>query len=592
MRQDILDKVSAAHDAFSDAYDDMHAYDEIYNMEWEGIEGLVGKPGAVMFTDPLGHDLVTQATNIFDTHNPKWDVIPRGPNDSDNAARYEAWLTWHFAQANKHGASEPFGAMFRHVNLYNRVAAQLEFHKEKGYEYCPFQIIVHDPKAVCYEMGRSGPIWVSVVDNILARDVKSHWHGYEKDKDVSKALKKIQDLIDDDDEARLIYIDYTDNDIRYVVCWLTSDETVPETFGDEQPDDVIVIVDKDNKKGFVNWAISVGTNDPLLYTLHKGGLWKNINQSETIKRFTAYRRAIYPLGIETGVGEDIVVDFTADGDSTIKVPPGKQFQPTIPPPLDPAFNELSAQDRGLASRSVGLENLSGIQSASNVQFATINALIQLRLSQLEDNKRCFERAGEQLARIMFRYMNESDDMVVGYVAEDRDGMKRGEEIGFDKDAFARMENLFANCILLPNNPTDKLQRMNMITMAKQAGLPIPDDEMLEGMGYGAPEALKERWEKQVIEMAVLEAIKLGIVEGERMKLQMQAQAAQMQMQQQMQQQQMAQMQGAQSPDQGAPAFDATSGQGFNAGQGGQAPMAQGGMTRGVVEGDTGSGPMQ
>jgi len=592
MRQDVIDKISNAHDAMSDVFEDMRSYDDIYTMEWDGIAGLIDKPGAVMFTDPIGHDLVTQATNIFDTHNPKWDVIPRGPNDADNAAKYEAWLTWHFGQANKHGSSEPFGAMFRNVNLYNRVVAQLEFHKEPGYAYCPFQIIVHDPKAVVYEMGRNGPIWVSVVDNIAARDVRSHWDAFEKDKQTGSALKKIDKLIESDPEARLIYIDYTDDDIRYVLCWLTGDETLADLLDQSlAPKDEIVIVDKENKKGFVNWAISVGTNDPLLYTLHKGGLWKNINQSETIKRFTAYRRAIYPLGIETGVGEDIVVDFTADGDSTIKVPPGKQFQQTIPPPLDPAFNELSAQDRALAQGSTGLSSLGAIQSASNVQFATINALIQLRLSQLEDNKRCFERAGEQLARIMFRYMKGMDDMVVGYAMADGKGMMRGEEIGMNKDMFARMENLFATCVLMPNNPTDKLQRMNMITMALQSGLAIPQDEMIEGLGYGNPDALKTRWEKQILEQAALEAMKINVVEGAKMKLQLEVQKAQMEMQVQAQQQAV-QAQGQAPPEQTAPAFAATSGQGFNAGQGGQAPMAQGGMTRSQVEGDTGYGPPQ
>jgi len=55
---------------------------------------------------------------------------------------------------------------------------------------------------------------------------------------------------------------------------------------------------------------------------------------------------------------------------------------------------------------------------------------------------------------------------------------------------------FVECTVLPNNPTDKLQRMNIISMIKQVKLPIPDRELIEGMGFGNPEWLREKYEEQ------------------------------------------------------------------------------------------------
>src|SRR3990167_1721132 len=275
-------------------YDDMAAYDDIKGMQWGGIPALKRKSWAVMFTDPIGHDMIAQANNIFDTHNPKWDVLPRGPSERDNAQNYEDWMTWHMNKANEYGERRPFGEMFDQCNTYNRTTAQLEFiEDDDDFRYCPYYIKVHSPRTVWYAMGRKSPLWVCVVNNISGQAVLENWTQFKGEKKVAAALEQVERILDKDPEAHFVYLDYTDKDKRYVHCYQFTKGVIDESLGEKQS--VIVFVDGKNPLGFVNWAIATGTSDPLLYTLHHGDLWLNIKRSQSIKRSSSYMRSIFPL---------------------------------------------------------------------------------------------------------------------------------------------------------------------------------------------------------------------------------------------------------------------------------------------------------
>ena len=582
MQDKILKRISRRYTLDKEYMQECAAFDDMVNMIYELPEGLRGMEEVVEFTDPGAHDAEKAACNIFDTYDPKWDILPRGPDDKDKAERMERWLEWQMDQANEHGDTEPFREMMVHALRYGRVCSQLDYlpywlpdKKKRSPEQKammsggPFCIVLHKPYNVHYEMGKYALRWVSTVARLPAAEVLDHWSGY-KGKLIDRAISKIEALLDDDEEAEVVYVDYTDIDERYVCAWVggsTADFEVPDK------GDIIEIGDEENSLGFINWVISKGSSDPFLTTLHRGNLWKNTNDAESIKRTNAYRRAFFPLFIEEGHGEDVQVELSGVVPN-IKVPTGKRLTQTNPPPLDPAFNELSAQDRSLMSTSTSIQTLQNITGASNVQYATINAMIQLSLVQLESYKRTAEKALKGLGRLCFLWVKKSGDNVVGYRKSTRkDGAVAGEQISISPKDFDD-DSVFITATLLPNAPTDKMQLVNMAKMLKESGFPIPDEEHMERLGFGNPEALKDRW---FVEQAEALAFTLW---GEEQKAQLQMMIQQKQAQ--MQDEAQARMAQQNAPE-GPPAIPG--GEGFSPNQGGSAPAeAAPQMTQTAIQG--------
>lgn len=545
----------------------MRAYNDICNMKWDGITTLKDREWYVEFKDPTGRDMIQQAVNIYATHNPKWEVMPIGEGEIDESERKERWYEWHMRLVNSHGEEAPFPKMLTHSTKYNMIAAQLDFRpywdKSEDAKAYPFCVKVYEPTIVYDEFGSyDEPNWVSVVNNVPAVDVIEFWTEYaEHDGIVSAAITKLESLVKDEPNQRVMYVDYTDKKKRWVYCYPVSTDKIDDELGEENHD-IITIMDKKNALGFINWAIARGEGDALLSPLHFGNLWMNINRSETIKRSIAFRRAFYPLFIEEGIGE-AQVDYSGDQDK-LKVPVNTKVTPVTPPALDAAFNELSAQDRAMMTRSVGMDNI-GSLDASNVQFATINAIIQLRLSILEPYKRTFEKACRRLAILMVKWIKAADETVSGYrtTTTKTNELVRGEEISMSPGDFIE-GRFYVDCTIMPNNPTDRMQRINEYTMLKQNGFPVPDDEFVERLDFGAPEVLRSRFEDQQIDNAVLQSAVREIIGEAELKL--------LQLKQQLQMESMPQGQANPESTPTQPVTQNARGQGFNAAQGGEAPM--------------------
>lgn len=591
-----LDKtvVSRINRKYKKDFEDFKGYDRIVAMEWDGIPNLKDEDYYVEFRDTTGRDIVQQAVNIYATQRPKWDVIPRGMGDVDTAEDFERIIEWYMWKASQMGAKRFHSEALINACKYNKVCAQLEWTDD--YSFC---VKVHHPGTVLYEYG-SKLQWVSVVNNVTAVSIVEHWSDYAKPNwyekitkgdEIGKALKKIQEMADDDPEQHMMYVDYTDDKRRYVYCYPVSDERIDDSFGYDhdgaEKKDLIVIQDKTNELGFINWAISEGEGDPLLAPLLKAHLYDNINDSETLKRTIAFRRAFFPLFIQDGREDaDAEVDMSG-AQVVIKSPTGANLRQTTPPPLDPAFNELSAQDKNVMTNSVGLGQTASLQAA-NVQHSTLQDVIKLRLSQLEPYKRVTEQAFVQLAYLMFKWAKKKERLLKGTVLYDMENYARGGEVGVRPEQI-NLDALYIECRILPNNENDKLQITNQVSMMKQSGLAIPDDEYVEMLYMGAaPSVLRARYEKQEIRNAALQAKVKEIVSEVDMAMQMklaefnanlQQQMQQAQMQQQMQGQQMAQGQQGPlpqdvAPQQGQPlpSDGAMTGQGFNAAQGGMPPQ--------------------
>jgi len=594
----LINRIYRQYELAEEEIEDYTAYDDIVAMKWEGIPNLRDEDYYVQYIDTTGRDIVQQAVNIYSTQRPKWDVLPRGLGDVDTAEEFERVIEWYMWKAAQMGRKRFHSEALINACKYNKVCAQLEW--VDNY----FCVKIYHPSSVVYEYGNKLQ-WVSVVNNVTAVSIIEHWSAYAKEgweekttrgDQIGKALRKIQELSDADPEQRMMYVDYTDDKRRYTYCFPVSDERIDDSFGydddGKEKNDVIVIQDKTNELGFINWAIAEGEGDPLLSPLLKGGMYNRINEEETILRTKAFRIAFEPMYLQQGREDaDATIDYSG-GEVVMKAPQGASITKLNATPLDPAFGQLAAQDKNAMTNAIGIAS-SSTMMASNIQHSTLQEQIKLRLAQLEPYKRITEQAFVQIAYLMFKWAKKKDKILKGQVlytqnskAVEKGNYERGSEINIEP-AQINLDALYIECRILPNNDNDKLQITNQIAMLKQSGIAIPDDEFMEMLYMGSPDILRARYEKQEIRNAALQAKLKEIVAEVDMTMQMkmkqfdaqlnmQVQQAQMQQQQQAQQQQMPQgaPQGQVPPQDGMPMpSDATTqGQGMNAAQGGMPPQ--------------------
>lgn len=581
----------------SEEFEDNIEYDKIVAMEYRGIPNLKDKAYYVEFIDTTGRDIIQQAVNIYSTQKPKWNVLPRGLGDLDTAKEFEKTIEWYMWKAAQKGRKRFHSEALINSCKYNKVCAQLEWKKdESGNEY-PCVKIYH-PNTVVYEYG-SELQWVAVVNNVTAVSVIEHWNDYAKpnwlDKltagdTIGKALKELQSLSDDDPEQRVMYIDYEDKKRRYTYFYPVTGTEVDDSFGldDEgKPTaDVVVIQDKENKNGYINWAIAEGEGDPLLAPLYKGNYYNNVNDLESLKATQLFRRAFFPMFMKHGrQGESVDVDFSGD-EVVMEAPDGSQITQTVPPPLDSGFNELSAQIQGKMVNSIGISSTSSLQ-VSNVQHSTLQDQIKLRLAQLEPYKRVTEQVFTQIAYLIFKWAKKKDKTLQGSVLypskSDGKAFEQGSEVKVSPDQI-NLDALYITCDILANNANDRLQVTNQIAMLVQSDIPIPTSEYIEMLGLGDPDVLLERAEAEKLRRTVLAANLQELMNEPVKKMQMEMATFQAQLQQQMQQMQMQQQQqmaqganpnaGQVAPQQGMPLpSDATAqGLGADASMGGIPPQ--------------------
>lgn len=601
----IINRISRQYTLMAEEITDYADYDNIVAMKWDGIPNLKDEDYYVEFIDTTGRDIVQQAVNIYSTQRPKWDVLPRGLGDIDTAEEFERVIEWYMWKAAQAGRKRFHSEALINACKYNKVCAQLEWTDD--YSFC---VKIYHPGTVVYEYGHKLQ-WVSVVNNVTAVSLVEYWSGYAKPNwiekltrgdQIGKALKKIQELADDDPEQRMMYVDYTDEKRRYTYCYPAGDERIDDSFGydddGKKEKEVIVIQDKPNELGFINWAIAEGEGDPLLAPLLKGGIYNRINEEESVLRSKAFRIAFEPMYIQHGrMDADMDIDYSG-AQVVAKAPDGARIEKLNATPLDPAFGQLTAQDRNMMTNSIGIASSASLM-ASNIQHSTLQDQIKLRLAQLEPYKRITEQAFVQMAYLMFKWAKKKEKILKGQVlytqsskAVDKGDYQRGTEIDIKPDQI-NLDALYIECRILPNNDNDKLQITNQIAMLIQSGVPIPMAEYIEMLYMGSPDIMQERYEKEQIRNAALQAKLKEIVSeaDEAMQKRLQEYGAMLQVK--TQEALMALQSGQTPPGQGTPSgaqgalpgqvpaqqgqplpSDAmTQGQGMNAAGGGMPPQA-------------------
>ena len=581
----LINKIKRQCTLMADEVDDFQAYDDIVEMKWDGVPNLLNEDYYVEFIDTTGRDIVQQAVNIYASQRPKWEVLPRGLGDVDTAEQFERVVEWYMAKAAQHGRKRFHSEALIHACKYNKVCAQLEWLDE--YSFC---VKIYHPSTIKYEYG-SKLHWVATVNNVYAVSVLEHWQDFaEEDEKIKAALAKVQKLVDDDEEQRVMYIDYTDDKKRFVYCYPVQDDSIDEDLGIDddggESSELILIQDKENQLGFINWAISEGEGDPLLSPLHKAHLYDNTNDSESILRSKAFRIAFEPLYLQEGASNDKPSIDMSGQQTVITAAPNTRLTKLNATPLDPLFAELAGRDRNIMTQSLGIGSVANLQ-ASNVQHSTLQELLQVRLAQLDPYKRVAEQLFSQIAYLMFKWSKKQNKVLKATRMYSKGaGKQKGMEMIIEP-AQINLDALHIECTILPNNQNDQMQLVNQIVQLVQAGIPVPMSEFIEKLSMGNPAMLKEEWEKEQLGTAVLME-KLAEIKAE---ADIKTQAAIMQIQagiqaQQMQQQQQMDMQTAQAEQQpqGQPGAEAqqqgqplpsdagTQGQGFNAAQGGTPPQ--------------------
>jgi hypothetical protein len=543
----------------NDFIDDCVHYDNMDDMKWTPPTAFTMREEIRIRVSTDAHDILKTAVNLFDTHNPKWQIIPRGPADSDTAEEIERWLEWVMMIADQQGDKPSSAERLKHAAKYGRIACQLDFLPywvpEGTDEYKdalahPFCVTVHPPANIHFERGKYGLRWVANVSNIPAADAIDHWEAYREDVNyggkIRGAIKKVEKLLEDDDEARVTYVDYTDKEKRWCFCFLASGESVDTDMAIPE-EGLIEFVNGENKLGFINWAISESASTPLLYSLHKGGLWENQNFLDTIMDTTVIRRGWFPtFKHKSNSGKPMDVDFSGN-EATVELnsADGEEAEVMVPPPIDPGIRELADRNTQKAASATGLKGLQNMNMVGNVQFASINAMIQVSKSTLDPYLTCYQHNAVELGRLAFLWVAKTGITVTAVRTKNKNiekGKVKGQKINIGPKDF-EPRNMLILCELLTASPGDEMQRMNVFQTAKQVGLHIPDSEILERMNWGSPEVLEQQWLKEQIANLALQQFQ----KMQDMQLQMMAS----QMQAAMQQQMMA----AQAPAQGQPPPD-------------------------------------
>lgn len=570
---EIVDWVNGQIQKDSDRNDDFAAYDAIDAMEYELPPDFKKLDWARLHRDSLGHDALRQASNIVETKQPKFDILPLTPDDTERAKKLEQWLEWQWARVNMRSGENPGRTVLRHALKYDMIACQVDYlpywinkgntkYQKEALRFGAYCITHFNPSCVHYETGRYGLIKVAVVTNILASEAIGYWNAYTD----KNSIKKLRELVDEDPEAHVVMVDYTDHDRRYVFCTPARADTV-----DVDTDGAIVILDEKNELGFINWVIENGGTQPILSPLHKANLYSNI--------------CLYGSLLQSGVMKSYgVADFitvSLDGEpkdiqyggltNQLLLKPGESVTPMPLKMLDPALLELFNQTRAMAYQSTGLGALQNLGSPSNVQFATYNMMYKLAISMIEPSLRLSEKALCGIAYQFFRWVEATGGTVKAFNTKPSKIMPLGAQIDITPTDFD-FANLYIIASLTPNSPTDQMQQINMYMTAKREGLPLPNSEILELMKWSNnTDVTIGQWEEEQIRTMAL----TNFNDELKMKMQMQAQAATMQMQA-AQQQQMQAQQAQQQPQPNqtpasAPSFQTASGSANDPNQGGNSP---------------------
>jgi hypothetical protein len=544
-------------------------------------------------------DAVTTTVRTFATVKPRFKIMPM-LNDAanrDRANQIEAALAYNFHQAGRRNDASVEWDVMMSATLYAEVAAQVIYlpYQEKilkamgkdarrvkaAKRYGDFAFIIHNPANVYPEWSEYG------LEGVMTTRVQ-YWDEFvDSWGELAKKLERPQDK-----NGYLEYVtvfDYTDYESRCVWAVCSNSDSVTAT--PEHSAQGIKVLEEENKLGFIPYAIrrwgnslSLDTNrrvTPLLQSVYDSGDWERLNVIKSIDAsLTIKRAAQMQFAAETPPGQDIEMDYTEPA-GVAYLPPGtRQFTPIPAQSFDQRLQMQKNETSASIWQTTVAKILQSLEFSSGTPSSSVNQLLSQAANSLSPYKILGEKALEEVAHLMLcwvKYYSKEYEEVDFYGRYD-DKERMGKEVRISGKTIDP-DVLQIEVILTADKPVDMLQQVNAAILTKQ-NFPVPDDELMEHLGYGDPVALAKRRKLQDMMDAYVNAELQRIAQRPQLEAQMETMQMQMGMQQQAQSQQMEQEMAAreqeaamaQAADGGAPAQEQAGGLGFNPNAGGIAPQ--------------------
>jgi hypothetical protein len=187
--------------------------------------------------------------------------------------------------------------------------------------------------------------------------------------------------------------------------------------------------------------------------------------------------------------------------------------------------------------------LQNLQFPSGTAYSSVNTLLGQAANSLSPYKLLAQNTLAELAHQMLcwvKYYSKEYDESASLYGQYNTKSKLGQEVRI-QGKYLNPDELQLEVILTADMPVDKLQQINAAVLTKQ-NFRVPEEELLEDLGYGDPRELADRRDQEDFNNAYIQ----NDLQKIQMETQLEFEQKQMEMQAGLQQQQMQQQQEAQS----------------------------------------------
>ena len=510
---------------------------------------------------------------------PIFSFTPFAPNaaDYDRVEKLEDTVSTHFKKSNHRGDGSVMYDIAESSLKYNTICVRTDdlCHilpkdprkwstlQKRAWSYGRFIHKPINPKNVKYIHSDLGLTLVGHTETYKVSAIVKYWELYENNdtdegKRIARALKDLKAAAGENINSKDLFFEQTyciDDDRLMIWGELTAQQDVNADSTVSQ--DEFVFVDQENNYGFLPWSIRVAGSrleqdiayrvNPLLAPLYWSGSWDKLNMAKSIIFSEPIRRARSPRGASfTDSGEPPQIDYETGADIAMRK--GDDYKTFQPISMDEQALAIVGALESAMNRTTGASMIGDTTKiSSNTPFATYSAMIKVALSRIDKQRHIMAMSCEDMACNMLWWADKTDKPLSSYSVMDkrmRSGkmMARGTKIEITKDDYD-LYNLGISAKIKPATPTDAMEQLNSAVILSTK-LNVPVSDLLQEMGYENVGLMYERWAKEFMSNAQIQADARGLMA--------QAEAmAQVNAQQQMQANSQQQQQSQEQPPQGA-----------------------------------------
>ena len=512
------------------------------------------------------YDAFRAARRILSGLDERLTVFPLNDTEKerDRVNQWERALLWNFHLATMRSASFR-GDIIGSAVLYDEIVAQvvhlptqiralsalgIPTHRHKAaLRHGPFAIILHNPKHV-------HTVWSAyMLEAVLSTTVQTaaeivNFWGEKAARDIARRIKENPDHA----KEKYVVADFVDLQSRAV--WAVHGDNAQVLGGTDTP--IPILGPTENEYPFIPWAAVVGGNaldedpvfrrQPLLLAVWKAEQWVTANILASLTTSEAIAEMARPkVKIRGPAADRIRAEYGTPGGAwrinDIQTDVADMQART----LDPALRE--AWDRFVSDMNQATlpRVLVTAEAQPGEPFGGFNLRLQTALGQLLPYKYLAERWYEEMFTRMLLWAHYTGEDIVGYETPKRTPEGRlipprsSRPYVIDSEDIDP-ERIYLKVELSPDVPTDRVAKITAaINLLERAKVDVRT--VHEELGYTDSDRILERWAKDRIREAVLQARITEIQDALSGRLQDRA----LQLAQQMLAQQQAQAQAGQGP---------------------------------------------